>query len=125
MQPSIDRHIRGFIELIDRKYATDPSSTGSLAAGHHRATTAKSMNFAEKVQFYALDCLGDMAFGKPFGFIERDEDVGRILQINDFSLRMATIAGLVSWVRSMRYMWPLKYLSPREGDKVGFGILLG
>lgn len=125
MQPSVDRHILGLIDLIERKYATDPMPTGSSAAGQQCPTTAIPMDFAEKIQFYALDCLGEMAFGDPFGFIEHDEDVGRMLKINDLSLRLASVAGLVSWLPKMRSKWPFKYMLPREGDKVGFGILFG
>lgn len=81
------------------------------------------MDLGEKLQFYALDCVGDFAFGEPFGFLERDEDVRRITQINDMSLRMVTVAGLVPWFIRLSSKWPFKLLLPREGDQVGFGTL--
>lgn len=83
------------------------------------------MDFGQKMHFYALDCLGEFAFGEPFGFLRSDEDVGRMTQINDLSLRMVTVAGLVPWLSGLRSKWPFRYLLPKEGDKVGFGILLG
>jgi cytochrome P450 len=83
------------------------------------------MDFGQKMHFYALDCLGKFAFGEPFGFLESDEDVGRMTQINDLSLRMVTAAGLVPWLSSLRSKWPIRYMLPKEGDKVGFGILFG
>ncbi|ROW00664.1 hypothetical protein VSDG_03220 [Cytospora chrysosperma] len=81
------------------------------------------MDLGEKTQFFALDCIGDFAFGEPFGFLQRDEDVRRITQINDLSLRMATVAGLIPWFVRFRSKWPFSLLVPREGDQVGFGTL--
>lgn len=83
------------------------------------------MDFGQKMHFYALDCLGKFAFGEPFGFLQSDEDVGRMTQINDLSLRMVTAAGLMPWLSGLRNKWPIRYLLPKEGDKVGFGILFG
>lgn len=83
------------------------------------------MDFGEKMQFYALECIGDFVFGEPFGLLQRDEDVRRITQINDLSLRMVTVAGLVPWFVPLRSKWPFTLLVPREGDQCGFGTLFG
>ncbi|KAF9734264.1 hypothetical protein PMIN06_003056 [Paraphaeosphaeria minitans] len=125
VQPVIDRQISKLIDLIDRKYATNRTSTNPTAEGRRNETSARFMNFGEKMHFYALDCLGAFAFGEPFGFLQKDEDINRMTQINDLSLRMVTVAGLVPWLSSLRTMWPFRCLVPKEGDKVGFGILFG
>lgn len=77
------------------------------------------------MHFYALECIGDFAFGEPFGFLEMDEDVHRMTEINDLSIRMVTVAGLMPWLAELRSKWPFRHLLPKEGDKVGFGILFG
>ncbi|RYP57257.1 hypothetical protein DL769_009603 [Monosporascus sp. CRB-8-3] len=120
VQPAIDRQVSKLLDLIDRKYASDPAATA-----HQRETSATFMDFGQKMHFYALDCLGDFVFSEPFGFLERDEDVRRMTQVNDLSLRMVTVAGLMPWLAGLRSKWPFKYLLPREGDKVGFGIMFG
>lgn len=125
VQPMVDQQISRLIDLIDRKYATNRTSTNPTAEGRRNETSARVMNFGEKIHFYALDCLGGFAFGEPFGFLKTDEDVGRMTQINDLSLRMVTVAGLVPWLSGLRSKWPFNLLVPKEGDKVGFGILFG
>jgi hypothetical protein len=121
----MDRQISSLINLIDRKYATDLAFSKLHAVGNEHPPPSETMDFAEKIQFYALDCIGEIAFGEPFGFLELDEDRYSITHINDLSIRMATAAGIISWLPSMKYKWPFKYLLPREGDKAGFGILYG
>ncbi len=115
MEPAVDRQIAHLVRLIADKYAADPAS----------GRPARSMDFAQKTQFWALDCLGDFAFGCPFGFLTKDEDVHRFVEMNDVSFKMVTVAGLVPWLNSLRTVWPLSLLVPREGDRVGFGILFG
>ncbi len=83
------------------------------------------MDFGQKMHFYTLDCLGDFAFGESFGLLQKDQDVRRITEVVDLQLRMITIAGLVPWLESLRFKWPLKYFMPQEGDKAGFGVFYG
>lgn len=121
IQPAVDRQITSLIALIHKKYTA--IRTLSPAGGHREHPAAKFMDFGQKMHFYALDCIGDFAFGEAFGFLDKDEDVNRMTQVNDLSLRMVTVAGLMPWLTSWRSRWPFKYLLPREGDKVGFGVL--
>lgn len=116
VQPAIDRQITKFVHLLESKYAFTENSSGAHLQGIF-------LDLGQKSQFYALDCIGDFAFGKPFGLLETDEDVRQITQLNDKSLRMVTAAGLVPRLNKLRNIWPFTYLVPREGDKVGFGIL--
>ena len=113
MEPAVDRQIAHFVQLIEAKYVTDSM----------RGRPGQSLDFAQKAQFWGLDCVGDFAFGSPFGFLTRDEDVHRFVEMNDVSLKMVTFAGLVPWLNRLRTVWPLNRLVPREGDRVGFGIL--
>lgn len=115
VEPAVDRQIAHLVRLIGDRYAADPAS----------GRPGRSLDFAQKTQFWGLDCVGDFAFGSPFGFLTRDEDVYRFVEINDRSLKMVTVAGLVPWLNRLRTVWPLNRLVPREGDAVGFGILFG
>ncbi|KAK4148465.1 Pisatin demethylase [Chaetomidium leptoderma] len=115
VEPAVDRQIAHFVSLIENKYAADPES----------GRPARSFDFAEKTQFWALDSVGDFAFGSPFGFLTKDDDVHRFVEMTDVSFKMVTLAGLVPWLNRLRTVWPLNLLVPREGDRVGFGILFG
>ncbi|KAK3942847.1 Pisatin demethylase [Diplogelasinospora grovesii] len=115
IEPAIDRQMVSFVKLLDEKYAAD-RKTGK---------PGRILDFAKKAQFWSLDCVGDLCFGEPFGFLPRDEDVGGFARLNDLSLRMVTAAGLVPWLAELKNTWPFNMLVPKEGDKVGFGILFG
>ncbi|CAJ2511540.1 Uu.00g071650.m01.CDS01 [Anthostomella pinea] len=117
VQPAIDRHVSAMVSLMERKYVTEP--------GRQDESPARFMDFGQKTHFYALDCIGDFVFGESFGCLRKDEDVHRMTEINDLSLRMVTVAGLVPWLPGLRSRWPFTYLLPKEGDKVGFGMLFG
>ncbi|KAK4098061.1 cytochrome P450 [Parathielavia hyrcaniae] len=115
MEPAVDRQIANLVRLIEDKYVD----------GAAARKNGIEFDFAQKAQFWGLDCVGDFAFGSPFGFLTRDEDVHRFVEMNDVSLKMVTVAGLVPWLNRLRSVWPLNMLVPREGDRVGFGILFG
>ncbi|KAI1373882.1 cytochrome P450 [Hypoxylon crocopeplum] len=115
VQPAIDRQVTELINLIERNYLFETTD--------RYGDQGRFMNFGQKTHFYALDCVGDFVFGEPFGFLERDEDIHSMTEINDLSLRILTAAGLMPWLTELRSKWPFRYLLPKKGDKVGFGIL--
>jgi hypothetical protein len=112
-EPAVDRQVANFVELIDKKYASAPGKP------------SPSLDFSQKTQFWSLDSVGDFVFGQPFGFLKRDDDFNRMAEMNDLSLRMVSVLGIVPWLVRLRNVWPLSCLAPKEGDKVGFGILFG
>jgi hypothetical protein len=60
-----------FIKLI-KKYASSPSN----------ASENKPMDLARKVSFFAMDVTCDIAFGRPWGCLPRDEDVDKWFETN-------------------------------------------
>ena len=42
--------------------------------------TNKSCNFSRWLQFFAFDTIGEITWSKRLGFLERDEDVGGIVE---------------------------------------------
>ncbi|KAI1759674.1 cytochrome P450 [Hypoxylon sp. FL1150] len=121
VQPAIDRQVSKLIGLINSKYTSVQSTipkTGLQPPG-----LGRFMDFSQKMRFYTFDLIGDFAFGEPFGFLHSDEDVRGLIQIGDLSMRMVTAAGLVPWLVKMKSKWPFSHFLPKQGDKVGFGIL--
>ncbi|KAK6858256.1 hypothetical protein PG995_005955 [Apiospora arundinis] len=118
-QQATDRQLSNLISLINRKYVVEPGSPG------RRDQLTRYMDFGQKIHFYTMDFIGEFAFGEPFGFLEKDEDVRRMTEINDLSIRLMTVAGLMPWLAGLRSTWPFRLLLPQEGDKVGFGTLFG
>ncbi|KAJ4271332.1 hypothetical protein NW762_000034 [Fusarium torreyae] len=111
-EAGIDRQLLNFVSLIDRKYLSTTSES-------------RPVDFAEKTQFFALDAIGDVSFGEPFGYLTKDEDLYRYNEINASSLPALNIVSVYPWLTSIVHRWPLNLLLPREQDQVGFGRLMG
>ena len=75
---------------------------------------------------YTLDVVTDIAFGKPFGYLEKDED------LHDYHATFAEQAPMISVINSMpsvsRFLnqdWAKKLWAPTSKDKKGVGKLMG
>ncbi|KAK1831157.1 cytochrome P450 [Podospora conica] len=82
------------------------------------------MDLSQQVHFAALDTLGEIALGQPLGFVENNADQGDFLKINETMLPILLSISNYSPVFKLMSLWPLKYLLPRAGDKVGLGAVL-
>ncbi|KAI0877757.1 cytochrome P450 [Hypoxylon argillaceum] len=108
----IDRQIMGLVKLIETKYLST-------------ATEYRPVQFFQKVSFFTLDVIGDISFGGAFGYLDLDTDLYRYHQITDESLPLINILSTLPWLANIIYKWPFSKLLPAEGDKVGFGRLMG
>ncbi|KAF5558637.1 pisatin demethylase (cytochrome P450) [Fusarium mexicanum] len=111
-EAGIDRQLLNFISLIDQKYLSTTSES-------------RPLDLAEKTQFFALDVIGDVSFGEPFGYLTKDEDLFQYNEINASSLPVMNMASVYPWLGKVVHRWPLSLLLPREQDQVGFGRLMG
>ena len=59
------------------------------------AQTGKPVNFAEWLQYYAFDVIGELAWSKRLGFVERDEDVDGIISQVDWQFDYGTVVSLI------------------------------
>jgi len=82
------------------------------------------MDLGKQVHFAALDTLGEIAVGRPLGFVENNADQGDLLKINDAMLPILITISNYSPVFKVTKLWPFKYLLPRVGDGVGLGAVL-
>ncbi|KAM3458202.1 hypothetical protein NHJ6243_007495 [Beauveria neobassiana] len=80
-EAAMDRQIQNFVTMLETKYTSAESEI-------------RPVDMAKKIQFLALDIIGDVSLGKPFG-----------------------IADVI-------HTWPFRLALPKEGDQVGFGRLL-
>ncbi|GAW21142.1 hypothetical protein ANO14919_106590 [Xylariales sp. No.14919] len=108
----IDRQILALVNLIDAKYIST-------------ATEYRPVQFFQKVSFFALDVIGDISFGGAFGYLSQDTDLYQYHQINDESLPVMNIMATMPWLANILHKWPFNMMLPTEGDRVGFGRLMG
>ncbi|CAM1504386.1 Fc.00g019770.m01.CDS01 [Cosmosporella sp. VM-42] len=111
-EAGMDRQLFAFLALIDRKYISTSGSTIPV-------------DLAEKTQFFALDAIGDISLGEPFGYLTKDEDLYHYNEINASSLPVMNVVSVLPWLTTVVHRWPFCLLLPKEGDQVGFGRLMG
>ncbi|KAI1324777.1 cytochrome P450 [Xylariaceae sp. FL0255] len=108
----IDRQILALVNLIDTKYLST-------------ATDHRPMQFFEKMSFFALDVMGDLSFGGAFGFLTQDSDLYRYHKITAEAMPMMNLFMVMPFLAKLTFKWPFSLLLPREGDRIGFGRLMG
>ncbi|KAK4153255.1 putative cytochrome P450 E-class, group I [Chaetomidium leptoderma] len=111
MEGRVDSQVHEFLSLIERKYIST-------------AGECKPMEFGHRAQFYTLDVVTSATFGKPFGFLKKDGDVNKYLEITESMMPMFGILGALPQLVYVMHTWPFNYLMPGEGDKFGFGRLM-
>lgn len=111
MEKRVDQQVGAFIDLVERKYVSGGSDT-------------KPMEFGHRAQFFTLDVATSVTFGRPFGFLDRDGDVNRYLEITEVMLPMFGVLGALPQLVYAMHAWPLRKMMPGAGDKVGFGVLM-
>ncbi|KAK0644013.1 cytochrome P450 [Cercophora newfieldiana] len=111
METRVDSQVRSFLDLIKRKYTTTPQ-------------TVRPMDFGHRAQFFTLDVATSATFGKPWGFLTKDGDVEKYLEITESLTPMFGILGTLPWLVYVMHAWPMNKFMPGEGDAVGFGRLM-
>ncbi|KAJ2971015.1 hypothetical protein NQ176_g7899 [Zarea fungicola] len=111
-EAGMDRQINSFISMLQTKYTSTDSDI-------------RPVDMAEKTQFLALDIIGDISVGKPFGYLEEDKDLYDYNEINMTSLPIMALVSVLPWLTDILHRWPFRLALPSEGDKVGFGRLMG
>ncbi|KAJ8071476.1 hypothetical protein OCU04_001796 [Sclerotinia nivalis] len=111
LEQSIDRQLNAFVDLIERKYLST-------------STNFRPFDFAQKVQYFTLDAITDVAFGKPFGCIGQDDDMYDYIKMVDRLLPAAVFAGVLPWLLTLSRSFVVRPFLPTEKDKLGFGKMI-
>ncbi|KUJ15933.1 cytochrome P450 [Mollisia scopiformis] len=112
MEGTIDKQIQNLINLIERKYLS---------------TNKKSepMDLGQKGQFFTLDVISDLAFGKALGFLDKDEDVFEYIKITEQYIPAMLVMANIPWLARLTHTRLFRSLLPNEADKLGFGAFIG
>jgi hypothetical protein len=112
LERTVDEHIAKLIELIETKYL-------STLQRYH------PVDFAQKIQFFTLDVISDLAFGQAFGYLEQDDDVFDFIKITRSFFPVALVMANVPLLVSLLHSRLLRGALPKESDKLGFGAFIG
>jgi hypothetical protein len=69
--------------LLGMEEYVDQCSTLLLRAFEKFAQTKQAVDISPWLQYYAFDVVGELGFGKKFGFIEAGKDIGWISMIEE------------------------------------------
>lgn len=83
------------------------------------------MDLAPKIQYFTLDVISDIAFGKPFGNLEADQDVSSYIQAVQEAVPLAIFLATFPGLCRVFFSSMLKRFWPKTTDKVGLGKLMG
>jgi cytochrome P450 len=108
LEPDIDDRIVELISLI-------------------RAETAKGklVDMARLSQYFTLDVLTRIAFGAPFGYLTRNEDVYHYIKQTTAFLSILELASNFTFINNILSSRLMRPFAPKTTDKSGMGAMLG
>lgn len=112
LEEGIDTQLASFVDLIRRKY---------ISAG----TEFRPIDMATAVQYFTLDALSKVAYGKEFGYLAADSDLFDYVAEIQKLVPVIALAAEVPWVgRIVASPLFLKFFGPKTTDGKGFGRML-
>lgn len=112
METTIETQIARLVELIETKYLSTSEQY-------------RPMDFAQKAQYFTLDVISDLAFGQALGYLEQDRDVYDYIKITTASIPAMMVLSNMPTLANLMQSRLLRWLLPKETDKLGFGAFIG
>ncbi|KAL3292893.1 benzoate 4-monooxygenase cytochrome p450 [Colletotrichum asianum] len=107
----IDERVEALVHLLETRYL----STGS---------EYKTVDLARKVQYFTLDVISALGFGKKFGYLEADADTMRYIEITEKTLPSLLVIALQPWMLRILQSSTLKFFMPSSKDIIGIGDVM-
>lgn len=107
----IDEQVANLVKLIETKYLSDND--------RYRA-----VDLAQKIQYFALDVISSLAFGKAFGYMESDQDKFRYIETTGKTVYILVSTTLIPGVISMLQSPYLRWIMPSVKDMGGIGDVI-
>ncbi|KDN60126.1 hypothetical protein CSUB01_02785 [Colletotrichum sublineola] len=103
----------------------NPAKNNALSTRNENEHSKLRSKMAAGAQFFTLDVTSDLAFGKPFGFMETDSDVYKYIKTTEESLPVFVATTVYPWVIRLFASPLFRPLLPSEKDRQGFGKVMG
>jgi hypothetical protein len=112
LEKDVDDQVTNWVNLIRTKYI----STGELL---------RPMDLATQTQYFTLDVITSLAYGKAFGFLAKDEDLFDYIKIGEKLVStVVTISGVVP-IQDFLYRSGLIFkVAPNPEDPKGLGKMM-
>jgi len=112
LQEQIDKQVAGLVTLLESKYLSTKADY-------------RPVDLARKVQYFTLDVISALAFGKELGYLAADEDLHSYIKTTESTLPIMLATALVPWLLNMIQSPRLKPLIPNVRNIVGIGTVIG
>lgn len=112
MEATVDAHVARLVGLLETKYLSTPDAY-------------RPVDLALKTQFFTLDVISDLAFGRPFGYLDTDGDVFDYIRTTTSLIPALTVLSNVPWLARVLHSRVFRSALPKATDKMGFGALIG
>ena len=110
LEADIDARILEFIHLVREEYAE----------------RKQIMDFAKLAQYFTLDVLTKIAFGYPFGFLTKNQDLYEYNKRSTGFFPILELSCNVPFVNSvLKSPFMQAVAAPKPEDKMGFGAIIG
>ena len=108
----VDEQIVKFIKLIEQRYLSTRNQP-------------RPLDMSKSMQFLTQDIISTIEFGKPFGYLDADEDIWGVITIFEALLGAVMIGALFPILLQITSSPLMKPFLPKPTDKHGVGCLLG
>ncbi|KIW13508.1 hypothetical protein PV08_08696 [Exophiala spinifera] len=112
LEGAIDDVIGKLVNLIEKKYLS--------TKGQYRP-----MDFGRLAQYLTMDVIGEIAFGKAFGFLEDDEDKFSYISTTESTIPLIILTGAFPWLAKIAQSSMMKAFMPKDTDAYGLGKIMG
>lgn len=112
MEHTIETNVAKLVELIKTSHVSS-------------STCYRPVDLAQKLQYFTLDVISDLAFGKPLGYLQQDADPYDYVEAMDASILILAVLGNVPWLADLFHPLFLRRFLPSEKDQGGFGAFIG
>lgn len=106
----VQDQVQGLVQLLD-KHVTEGDGS-------------RIIDMAQKVQYFALDTISSLAFDKPFGFMEHDQDKFRYIETTGNTVYILVATALIPGVISLIQSPYLQWIAPSIKDMAGIGDVI-
>ncbi|KAK1623773.1 cytochrome P450 [Colletotrichum phormii] len=113
LEDDINSQVANFVDLIRRKYVTTNDEV-------------RPMDLGRTAQYFTLDVITRVAYGKEFGYLATDSDVHDYISTTEAAIPVLQLCSEVPWLASVMFSKPvLGAVGPKHTDKSGLGKLMG
>ncbi|KAL2022400.1 hypothetical protein VTK56DRAFT_5467 [Thermocarpiscus australiensis] len=113
LERDVDEQLAGLVAHIRRKYVSDEERT-------------RPFDLALAAQYFTMDAITKIAYGKEFGFLAADADVFHAIEGAEEGIPFLVVLAEMPFLgRLFTKPWVLKLLGPKKTDAKGLGRMLG